>query len=271
MHGPLIVLILLAGLATAVPVEMPFRISRGMILISPTIHGSERPMNFILDSGTGVSVLSKITARELGLTLTNGELIRTVAGTENAHRSETIHFNLGASSGGLRFSADPLVVDLTSESRTLGTLIDGLIGADFFAGRSIKIDFKRSRLHVSPVGKPGPSATHLPLSRGRDGMFVGLSAGDTSLPRVRLDTGCNRSLCWSPPAGSSLRGSRAGKSLKTDVNFGPLVMSDVPTDLYRRPLFSGEDGLLGTALLSRFETVWIDSINHRISFESIRN
>lgn len=228
-------------------------------------------MNFILDSGAGVSVLSKSTARELGLTLTKGELIRTVGGTENAHRAETVHFNLGAPSGGLRFSADPLVVDLTSESRTLGTLIDGLIGADFFAGRSIKIDFKRSRLHVSPVGKPGPSATRLPLLRGRDGMFVGLSAGDASLPRVRLDTGCNRSLCWSPPTGSSLRGSRAGKSVKTDLNFGSLVISDVPTDLYRRPIFAGEDGLLGTALLSRFETVWIDSINHRISFESIRN
>lgn len=271
MRGPFIVLILLAGLATAAPVDMPFRISRGMILISPAVHGSERAMNFILDSGAGVSVVSRNTAGELGLSLIGSELIRTVDGTENAHRSETIHFNMGASSGRLRFSSDPLVVDLSSESRILGIPIDGMIGADFFAGRSIKIDFKRSRIHVSPVGKPGPSAIRLPLSRGHDGMFVGLSAGDSSLPRVRLDTGCNRSLCWSPPAGSSLRGSRAGKSLKIDVNIGSLVMPDVPTDLYRRPLFTGEDGLLGTALLSRFDSVWIDSVNHRISFESIRN
>ncbi len=228
-------------------------------------------MNFILDSGAGESVLSSSTAKELGLSLTKGELVRTVDGTENASRSETIHFNLGASAGGLRFSADPLVIDLSSESRSLGTPIDGLIGADFFAGRSIKIDFKRSRLHVSPAGKPGSNATRLPLSRGRDGMFVGLTAGDSSLQRVRLDTGCSRSLCWTPPAGSSVNGSRSGKSLKTDVNFGALVMSDVPTDVYRRPLFAGEDGLLGTAILSRFESIWIDSVNHRISFESSRD
>jgi hypothetical protein len=250
---------------------MPFRIARGMILISPSIQGSERPMNFILDSGAGESVLSKNTAKELGLILTKGELVRTVNGTENAHRSETIHFNLGTSSRSLRFSADPLVINLASESRTLGTPIDGLIGADFFAGRSVRIDFRKSRLQVSPPGKPGPSATHLPLSRGRNGIFVGLTAGDSSLRRVRLDTGCSRSLCWSPPTGSALRGSRNGKSMITDVNFGSLVISDVSTDLYRKPLFPGEDGLLGTALLSRFESVWIDSVNHRISFESIRD
>jgi hypothetical protein len=250
---------------------MPFRTLGGMILVSPTLHGSQRPMNFILDSGAGASVLSKATAKELGLSLTKGERVRTVDGTERADRSETIHFNMGPPSSGLRFSAAPLVIDLTRESRTLGTSIDGLIGADFFTGRSVKIDFKRSRLHVSPTGRPGPAAIRLPLSRGRDGIFVSLTAGDSSLRRVRLDTGCSRSLCWSPPAGSALRGSRNGKTVKTDVNLGSLVVSDVHTDLYRHPLFPGEDGLLGTALLSRFETVWIDSVNHRISFESIRN
>jgi hypothetical protein len=56
--------------------------------------------------------------------------------------------------------------------------------------------------------------------------------------------------------------------LKTDVNFGSLVMPDVSTDAYRQPLFAGEDGLLGTALLSRFESIWIDSVNHRVTFES---
>ena len=168
---------------------------------------------------------------------------------------------MGASSQGFRFSADPLVIDLSSESRVLGAPIDGLIGRDFFQGRSIKIDFKRSRLHVSPIGKPGPNATRLPLSHSRDGMFVGLTAGDSFLQRVRLDTGC----------GSPHRGTRDGKTLKTDVNLGSLVMSDVHTDAYRRPLFAGEDGLLGTALLSRFDSVWIDSINNRISFESVRD
>ena len=243
-----------------------------MILVEATIQGSGRPMQFILDSGAGETVLAKRTAAELDLALTQGERIRTVRRAENASRAETAHLRLGTPSNTIRFSPGPLVVDLANESRQLGTRIDGLIGADFFAGRSIRIDFKQSRLHVSPDGKPGRQATQLPLSRGRGAMFVGLTAGDSSLRRVRLDTGCSRSLCWSPPDGSSPRGFWSdGKTMKVDVNLGALVMADVPTDVYREPLFAGEDGLLGTALLSRFESVWIDAVNNRIAFETVRD
>lgn len=252
--------------------DIPFRITRGMILVNATIQGSERPMHFILDSGAGETVLAKRAAEELGLTLTQGERIRTVRGTENASRAATIHIRLGTSPNAIRFSPAPLVVDLSSESRILGTRIDGLLGADFFEGRSIQIDFKQSRLHVSPDAKPGPLATKLPLSRADGVMFVGLTAGDSPLRRVRLDTGCCRSLCWSPPDGSSLGGFWSdGKTLKVDVNLGSLVMSDVPTDVYRKPLFAGEDGLLGTALLSRFDSVWIDAVNNRVVFEMGRD
>lgn len=270
MRGPGFILILIAGVATAVPVDIPFRTSRGLILLSSTLQGSERPMNFILDSGAAVSVLAKSTAAELNIALTRRERVRTVAGLENAYRAETIHFKLGTPAENLRFSTNPLVIDFSSESRTFGTAIDGLIGADFFAGRMIRIDFKRSRLRVSPAGVPGSEAVRLPLSRGRDGMFVSLRVGDLSLPRVRLDTGCCRALCWSPPRGSQLRGSRGGKTFRAEVNFGPLILPDVATDVYRKPLFAGEDGLLGNELLSRFESIWIDSIDNWIFFDGIR-
>ncbi|MGL5018457.1 MAG: aspartyl protease family protein [Luteolibacter sp.] len=227
-------------------------------------------MNFILDSGAGASVLAKNTAAELGIAFTQQERVRTITGVENAYRAGIVHFQLGGPTNHLRFSANPLVIDFSSESRTFGSAIDGLIGADFFAGRMIRIDFKRSRLRVSPAGKPGIEAIRLPLSHGRDGMFVGLRAGGLSLPRVRLDTGCSRALCWSPPPGSQLRGSRHGRTLRTEVNFGPCIISDVATDVYRKPLFAGEDGLLGTELLSRFESIWIDSINHWIFFDSVQ-
>lgn len=113
-------------------------------------------------------------------------------------------------------------------------------------------------------------ATRLPLSCSRGAMFVALTAADSTLPRVRLDTGCSRSLCWSPPADSALRGLwRDGKTIKVDVNFGSKAMTDIPSDVYRRPLFSGGDGLLGTALLSRFDSIWIDAIHNRITFDTL--
>ncbi|MEO5916911.1 MAG: aspartyl protease family protein [Luteolibacter sp.] len=265
-------LIFLSGIAAAAPADIPFRITRGMIVVDATIQGSQRSMCFILDSGAGETVLAKRTAADLELTVTSGERIRTVHGTENVSRAETTHIHLGGTTSALLFSARPLVVDLSSESRTLGSRIDGLLGVDFFQGRSIRIDFQKSRIHVSPDGKPGPLATKLPLTRSRGAMFVGLTAADSPLPRVRLDTGCCRSLCWTPPDGSSLgKPWSDGKTMKIDVNLGPLVMSDVATDVYRQPLFAGEDGLLGTALLSRFDSVWIDSVNNRIAFETVRD
>lgn len=272
MRGPVFLLLFLTGLAAAVPVHIPFRTHRGMILVEATVQDSPRALQFILDSGSGETVLAKRAATELGLALTGGERIRTVHGAGNASRAASTLLRLGASANPFRFHTSPLVVDLAAESRSLGTGIDGLLGADFFHGRSIKIDFKNSRLHLSPDGKPGQQATRLPLSRSRGAMFVELTAADSRLERVRLDTGCCRSLCWSPPGGSSLRSLwRDGKTLNIDVNFGPLVMTDIPSDVYRRPLFAGEDGLLGTALLSRFDSVWIDAVNNRITFDTVRD
>ena len=272
MRGPVLFLILLSGLAAAAPLHIPFRIHRGMILVEAFLENSPQPAQFILDSGAGETVIAKRTATGLGLPVTGSERIRTVRGTENADRAASTRIQLGTLSRPLRFSPSPLVVDLARESRTLGTPVDGLLGADFFHGRSIKIDFKHSRIHISPEGRPGPQATRLPLSRGQGAMFVGLTVADSPLRRVRLDTGCSRSLCWTPPGGSPLRGLwRNGKTTKVDVNFGSLVMSGVPTEVYRQPLFTGEDGLLGTALLCRFNSIWIDSVNNHITFDTIRN
>ncbi len=272
MRGFLLTLFSCIGLASAGPVDIPFRLSGGMILVSVTMHGAARSMDFILDSGAGGTVLAKHVATELDLTLTGRERVRTVNGVETVSRAADARLFLGDSSRPLRFSSAPLVMDLTRESRSLGTRIDGLLGADFFDGRSIKIDFKSSRLRLSPSERPGQGAIQLPLSGGRGGMFVGITADDHSLPRVRLDTGCRRSLCWTPTGGSALPVFwRDGKTMKVDVNLGSLIVSAVPSDVYRRPLFAGEDGLLGTGLLSRFDSVWIDSVNQWVAFERLRN
>ncbi|MGL4398302.1 MAG: hypothetical protein ACRCXD_00410, partial [Luteolibacter sp.] len=71
--------------------------------------------------------------------------------------------------------------------------------------------------------------------------------------------------------GSSLQWIRNGKTIRTEVSLGSLTVPDVATDVYRKPLFAGEDGLLGTALLDRFEAVWIDGVNHWIVFDTIRD
>jgi hypothetical protein len=242
-----------------------------MIVVEATIADSDTPLKFILDSGAGQSVMAKETAGELGLETSGTERIRTVNGTAITGRVTTTVLTLGPDSRSMRFSTRPLVMDLSRESRLLGVPLGGLIGMDFFEGRLVQIDFKASCLRVSHDGKPNPHSIRLPLSRSADGFFVPLKAKDASLARVRVDTGCSRSLCWTPPEGA-IRGLWGnGKTHKTAVRFGDLVVDEVSTDLYRQPLFPGEDGLLGTALLSRFESVWIDAINRRIVFDPVDN
>lgn len=240
-----------------------------MILVEADLEGARRPLTFILDSGAGATLLDKSVADSLGLKSTGDERIRTVHGTHSAGRAGKTSIRLG---GSLRFSPSPLIVDLAAESRTLGRRLDGLLGSDFFNGRTIRIDFKHSRLRVSPDGAPAPGSTRLPLTRRNGAFYVGITADDSPLKCVRLDTGCSRSLCWTPPADSALRRFlRDGKTLKVNVNLGNLALSDVPTDVYRKPLFAGEDGLLGTALLSRFDSVWIDAAGGKVCFESVRD
>ena len=244
--------------------EIPFRLQRGLILLEATIEGSEKPLNLILDSGAGATVLSKKAAAELSLILTAGERIRTVHGLENASRAATTHFRLGISPIAVRFSTQPLIVDLSQESRSLGTRLDGLLGSDFFAGRVVLIDFKRSSFCISPDVKPAADAIQLPLTQSGGGLFVSLTAAGSRLSRIRLDTGCCRALCWTPPASSTFR---SGKTTKVDVGLGSHIIPAIPTDVYRRPLFPNEDGLLGTALLARFDSVRIDCVRNRIAFE----
>jgi hypothetical protein len=86
VRGPISFLILLAGIAPAVPADIPFRIQREMIQVEAGIAGADRPMNLIVESGTGETILAERTADDLGG----------------------------------RFSRSPRVIDRSAELRTLG-------------------------------------------------------------------------------------------------------------------------------------------------------
>ena len=234
------------------------------MVVESTLPERPQPLQFVLDSGAGETLLARRVADEAGIPASGQERIRTVGGTRNASRAGTLTFRFGATE---RFSANPLVVDLTAESRALGSQLDGLLGADFFQGRVIQIDFRKSVLCISPVAKPSAGAVRVPMKRSDGAFFVTLDAGESRLTRVRLDTGCNRSLCWTPPLNA--RGFwRDGATSKIDVGLGSTIIPAVAADIYREPLFAGEDGLLGLGFLSRFDSVWIDAVNGRVIFES---
>ena len=97
--------------------------------------------------------------------------------------------------------------------------------------------------------------------------------------RLRVDTGCATALQWvttkvQPQQCTSKVAIGLAQldipQTQTTVNLAGRTFNDVPTGLHRTAIFDGEKGLLGNGLLSRFETVTIDSRAGRIAFGQLR-
>jgi predicted aspartyl protease len=52
----------------------------------------------------------------------------------------------------------------------------------------------------------------------------------------------------------------------TSVQLGNVCLDEIPTGIHRQEIFSGEQGLLGNELLSRFKLT-VDAINGRVILE----
>jgi len=241
------------------------RMQGGLIIVQGTISGGTRPLNLVLDSGAEESVLARRTAEEFGLKLVSRENVRLPDGLTSAFRGPQTTFLVGRRA---LFTKSPLVLDLRAVSRVVGTRIDGLLGADAFHGRVVKIDYRGRRVALFPTSRPARDAVSLPLSRNYGSFCVSVIVDDISLPKVRLDTGCTLPLCWTLPKGSLLRAPRRdGARRKTNISLGRRRLSNQSTYLYRKPIFPGENGVLGNAVLAKFDRVWIDAVRNRVLLE----
>ena len=260
MPKPIIVLLVLAigalASASAAPAaEIPFRFTDGFICVEARVDQSGEPLNLLLDSGAGVSVLDLRTARRLKLKLGRPEGVRGVGSESAAYHLAPVR----ASAGTIALPPIPLATDLSMADELCSRRVDGLIGVDFFEGRVVQIDYGRRCLRV--VGSPGAAAQRLPITIKNGVMCVPVGVNDSQPRWTRFDTGCNDSLHWVIPRPQERKG-RTGVSIGfvtnpedtslTSVSLGSRRMDQVKTSLHGRALFEGEAGLLGNGLLSRF-------------------
>jgi hypothetical protein len=102
-------------------------------------------------------------------------------------------------------------------------------------------------------------------------MCVRVSLGSDAGKWTRLDTGCDSELHWvSGSAGmAATRGASiavttgSGRDVAKAVRLGTEILDSVRTTLHARPIFSGEAGLVGNGILSRF-TVTFDRDGKRV-------
>ena len=128
--------------------EIPFVYGDGMIWMKVSVAGQSTPLNFLLDSGAGGSVLDLAAARRLGLKLGARQTVLGVQSRSCAYPVE----GFGASVAGVPIASSLLAINLSGPSRGCHQRIDGLLGADFFRDRIVQIDFTAQMIRLFAAG-----------------------------------------------------------------------------------------------------------------------
>jgi hypothetical protein len=181
--------------------------------------------------------------------------------------------HLCARVGDVSLPRDLLAVDLGALSQACGCGVDGLLGADFFKGRRVQIDFRSRKIRLLTSAAPNGEERAIALEVRSCGMLVKIQVNHGKQQKVRLDTGCASALQWAAskaPCEPYSRQIAVGMTevsmplIKTSVRIGENEFESVPTGLQGHQIFAGEAGLLGTPLLSRFAVVTVDTLSRRL-------
>lgn len=244
--------------------EFPFKIREGLLWIEVAIPQSEKPLNFLVDTGAGASVINLSTSKRLGMKLGRKVNVRGVHSTFAGQWQE----RMAAKAGGVELPRNYLAVDLESLSGSCETPVDGLLGMDFFCGRVVQIDFESERIRLLKPEAGRSSDEFIPLQLRQCGMRVPICVNGGNRCWVRLDTGCGGALQWVTSNVNPDQCSRrvaiglleiSVPETETTVNIGSHRFEKVLTGLHEKAIFPGEAGLLGTALLSRFSSITLNA------------
>ena len=257
------------ALLLAVPAfaaDISIRLQDGLIWTKVQTKGG--PLNFVVDTGAASTVVSSQVARTTDLKVGASISVAAVGTRTAGYRGS--HFQ--ATAAGLELPRNVIVIDLSGPGRSCSQPIDGLIGADFFKGKVVEIDYARRVMHCTDTA-PSTLAGSIPL-RFQNGIICVQVSLDGCAPRwTRLDTGCVDPLHWSFPGTKWTRGQKpvsvglqrtARSRALMPLQVGGMPLGNVPVTFHSREIFPGEAGLLGNAVLSKY-CVTIDGVNNRLA------
>ncbi len=259
----------LAALAIAVAAsdEVAFTYRDGLIWVRVSAEGAARPLNFVVDTGSSATVIDLGTARQLGLPLGRATTVRGVHGSSAAYPVKGFR---------ARFLGEPLrpsllALDLSGVGVTCHHPIDGLIGADFFRGQVVSIDFARGRMRRWEEVVASDHSEVLPITFRNECMCVPVEIAGEKKQWMRVDTGCEEALQWAPNQARIGRSGAASIALAGNsvryvsaaIRLGNRELDAIRTGLHPHPIFPNEDGLLGNGLLSKFR-VTLDGRRQRL-------
>lgn len=251
--------------------EIPFSYSDGLIWVKVRAAGQSTPLNFLLDSGAGASVLDLGAARRMGVKLGQSENVQGVEGRAVAYRVSKFDCTVGVVAAPRSF----LALDLSGVSAGVSQRIDGLLGADFFRNRIVQIDFAAKKIRLLTSGELRATGCEvLPIANRNGAMCVRVGVAGQPCEWMRVDTGCSSALRWviTGSKAKNLGGTSLGiaaatsRTLSTEVQLGGSRLAGVKTGIHTQQIFAGESGLLGNGLLSKF-TVTFDGPKKQLVLE----
>ncbi len=248
--------------------EFSFEYREGLLWVHVDSPQSVKPLNFLFDTGAGVTTLNVATAKRLGMRLGRRVPVQGVRSSLNGHWQQGVKLKAAE----VVLPDECLALDLGKLSRSCERPVDGLIGADFVRNRVVEIDFAESKIRVVDSVRGKDEDDLIPLEVRRWGVGVPITVNQRTAQLVRLDTGCATALQWVTSDVPDRCTTEVAIGLSevaipqttSRVSLGSFRFEQVPTGLHRKSIFPGESGLLGNGLLSRFSVVTIDAKDGRL-------
>lgn len=268
----------------------PFELFGDHIFIKLSVDGSE-PMDFIFDSGSGITVIDLEAAKGLKLDLSHKE---SVAGAQGTVQGSVIKHNK-IEMGGIKLESNIALeaFDLTHLSIGIGRKIDGIIGYDLLHHHVAKINYDAMLMEVYDFdkfpknGKKVSFKLHnaIPVIEGNAILNSGQSISGT----FYVNTGAGTSLDFNSPfakqnnlientgnhyaylvkgVGNKETMHYEGRINSLDLGFYEFVDLPVGISQVKKGLQADKkiSGIIGNKILSRFNIVF-DYKNHKLYFE----
>ena len=265
-------------------VEIPFKIHNNFMVVEVVINNS-LPLKFIFDTGAEHTILSK-NIFGIALGLNYDRAIRLIGADLNqeliAHVSSNVHLKVG---NAIAPKQDILILsdDYIQIDEYVGIEVHGILGADLIRNLVLKIDYKRHIIYLqrtSSFRAPKRKWKEIPVSieKNKPYIFAQATIGDkNSTLKLLVDTGASLSLLLhtntSPDinlpeniiqgsVGRGLGGILEGYIGRVNrLTLGGLFFNNIITNyqdvsnVINLESISNRNGILGTALLSRFNII----------------
>ena len=135
-------------------------VAGGYLLVPVTLNGAG-PFEFLLDTGTTITLIEPALARRLALPLGEGESIGSITSAGVARRARVQTLTIGSKTV---VDAEVLVTDLGDVGR-LGGRVQGVLGNDVLGRDNFLLSYAKERLEFDWDGNLAThlTGTHVPL------------------------------------------------------------------------------------------------------------